>query len=218
MSQDSQDRERDSTASTGSVALAIAKYQHGDDSELGRIVFAFHAQLLKKADNRLRKSPSLRSITDGEAAVASAMGSYWKAVKNGKYRDMQHSNELLGLLVSIVERKAGRQIRKYMTGKAGGGKVVNQPENGFDPEGREPSPVDVAIEAESIAQMELVIEQWHSYMQEKGLLDVAKLVMENQGYRQIAETLNMRESKARRMITTVNALTRAFQQEENPVE
>ncbi len=28
------------------------------------------------------------------------MGSYWKAVKNGKYRDMKHSNELLGLLVT----------------------------------------------------------------------------------------------------------------------
>ena len=218
MAQDSQEPERDSTASTGSVALAIAKFQQGDDSELGRIVFAFHAELLKKADNRLRKSPSLRSITDGEAAVSSAMGSYWKAVKNGKYRDMKHSSELLGLLVTTVERKAGRQIRKNMSVKAGGGKVLNQPESGFDPEGREPSPVDVAIEAESIAQMELVIEKWHAYMQEKGLLDVAKLVLEDQGYRQIAETLNMREAKARRLITTVNALTRAFQQVENSAE
>ena len=218
MSQDSQEREGDASASTGSVALAIGKYQRGDESELGRIVFAFHAQLLEKANHKLRKSPNLRSITDGEAAVSSAMASYWKAVKNGKYRDMTHSNELLGLLVSIVERKAGRQIRKNMTGKAGGGKVLNEPESGFDAEGRERSPVDSAIEAESVVQMERVIEKWHAYMRKKGLLEVAKLVLEDQGFRQIAERLSMRESKARRLITTVNALTRAFQPEVNSAE
>ena len=142
MSQDSQHREGESSGSAGSVALAIAKYQQGDDSELGRIVFAFHAQLLEKANNKLRKSPNLRSITDGEAAVSSAMASYWKAVKNGKYREMKHSNELLGLLVTIVQRKAVRQLRKSKSGKAGGGKVLNEPDSGFDPEGREPSPLD----------------------------------------------------------------------------
>lgn len=215
MSQDSSQREDEPSGSAGSVALAIAKYQQGDDSELGRIVFAFHAQLLEKAKNKLRKLPNLRSITDGEGAVSSAMASYWKAVKNGKYRDMTHSNELLGLLVSIVDRKAGRQIRKNMTGKAGGGKVLNEPEGGFEPEGREPTPVDAAIETESIAHMEVVIGRWHDYMREKGLIDVAELVLEGRGYREIANRLNIREAKARRLITTVNTLTGAFDKEEN---
>jgi hypothetical protein len=214
MAQDSQQREDEPSGSAGSVAVAIAKYQQGDDSELGRIVFAFHAQLLEKANNKLRTSPNLRSITDGEAAVSSAMASYWKAVKDGKYREMEHSNELLGLLVTIVQRKALRQLRRSTSGKAGGGKVLNEPDRGFDPEGREPSPLDAMIEAESVAQLTLVIEKWHAYMREKGLLDVAKLVLEGEGYRQIAATLNMREAKARRMITTVNTLTGAFGKEE----
>jgi hypothetical protein len=218
MSQDPQEREAETPGPLGSVALAIAKYQQGDDSELGRIVFAFHAQLLTKANNKLRKSPNLRSLTDAEAAVSSAMGSYWKAVKNGRYRDMKHSNELLGLLVTTVERKAGRQIRRNMSGKAGGGRVLNEPAGGLDPEGREPSPLDAAIEAESITQMEVVIKKWHEYMSQKGLLDIASLVLEGGGYRQLVENLNMSEAKARRMITTVKALTRAFRQEENSAE
>jgi len=215
MSEDSPQLEVDVSATSGSVARAIATYRQGDDSELGRIVFAFHAQLLKRAEFKLSKSPNLRSITDAEAAVSSAMASYWKAVKDGKYHDMTHSNELLGLLASIVERKAGRQIRKNISRKAGGGKVSNEPEGGFDPEGRELSPLDAAIEAESAARVETVIEKWHGYMREKGLLDVARLVLEGHGYRQIAASLNMREAKARRMITTVNTLTRAFGTDED---
>ncbi len=100
-----------------------------------------------------------------------------------------------------------------MSDKAGRGKVLNQPDGGFDPEGREPSPVDVAIEAESVAQMELVIERWHVYMREKGLIDVAELVLEGRGYREIANKLNIRETKARRLITTVNTMTGAFGKE-----
>jgi DNA-directed RNA polymerase specialized sigma24 family protein len=128
---------------------------------------------------------------------------------------MKHSNELLGLLVTIVQRKAVRQLRKSNSGKAGGGKVLNEPDSGFEPEGREPSPLDAMIEAESVAQLELVIGRWHDYMREKWLLDVAKLVLEGEGYRQIAASLSIRESKARRLITTVNTLTGAFGKEED---
>ena len=63
--------------------------------------------------------------------------------------------------------------------------------------------------------MELVIGRWHDYMREKGLLDVAKLVLEGEGYRQIAASLNIREAQARRLITTVNTLTGAFGKEED---
>jgi hypothetical protein len=103
-----------------------------------------------------------------------------------------------------------------MTGKAGGGKVVNEPETGFDAAGRERSPLETAMENESVADVEAIIGRWHVYMSEKGILEVAELVMEGQGFRQIAQRLAMRESKARRMITTVNALTRAFGEHENP--
>jgi len=179
------------------------------------MVFAFHSLLLEKARAKLRKAPNLQSVTDGEGAVSSAMGSYWKAVKDGKYRDMKHTNELLGLLITIVERKVAHQIRRYSSGKAGRGQVVNEPETGLDAEGREPSPVEISVERESIAHMEVVIGRWHDYMSEKGLLDVAELVLEGRGYREIAEKLKLRESKARRLITTVNTLTGAFGKEED---
>jgi DNA-directed RNA polymerase specialized sigma24 family protein len=205
-------------ASVASVALAIARFQEGDESELARIVFAFHALLLGKADSKLRKSPGLRSITDADGAVASAIASYWKAVKNGRFRDMKHSNELLGVLVTMVERKAGRQVRKNMTGKAGRGRISNEPEAGLEAAAREASPVDVLIEQESIARLEEVVVRWHDHMREKDLLNVAELMLEGLGYREIAENLGIRESKARRLITTVNTLTREFGKKEIPEE
>jgi DNA-directed RNA polymerase specialized sigma24 family protein len=216
MSGDQHQAHGDTGGSGESVAVAIAKYEQGDDSELSAIVFAFHAQLLAKARKQLSKSPNLRSVTDSEGAVSSAMESYWRALKDGKYRDMKHSSQLLGLLVKIVERKAGRQIRKHKSARAGGGKVLNEPEAGLVAEGREPSPVEAAIERECVAQMEAVIRRWHQRMREKGVLDVAELVLEGRGYRQIAKQLTIRDSKARRLITTVNALTKEFAQEEKP--
>ena len=214
MSSEPLEPEGSASRSEGSVARAIAKYLEGDNSELGSMVLALHAQLLEKARHKLRNAPNLRSVTDAEGAVSSAMRSFWQAVENGKYRDMKHNNELLGLLITIVDRKAGRQIRKHSRIKAGGGKVINEPEAGLDAEGREPPPVDAAIEKETLCQMEAAIERWHDHMREKGLLDVAELILEGQGYRQIADKLTIREAKARRLITTVNTLTRAFGQEQ----
>ena len=61
--------------------------------------------------------------------------------------------------------------------------------------------------------MESAITQWHDILKEKGLLDVAVLKMEGQGYREIARTLNIREAKARRLVTLVNTLTKEFGRE-----
>jgi hypothetical protein len=115
-----------------------------------------------------------------------------------------------------VEHKVAHQVRKHLSAKAGGGKVRNEPETGLDSEGREQTPPEIAIERETQSRLEGLIGRWHNYMKEKGLLEVADLVLNDQGYREIATCLSIRESKARRMITTVNALTRAFGEEEQP--
>jgi hypothetical protein len=213
----SQDRLPGQTASDvagESVAVAITKYQEGDDSALSRIVLAFHAVLLGKARRALSRAPNLRSATDSEGAVWSAIESYWSALENGKYSDIKHRNQLLGLLVTIVERKAGRQVRELRAARAGGGRVLSEPALPFEAEGREASPLEAAIEKESEAQAEAVIARWQDRMREKGLLDVAELVLEGHGFRQVAHRLNLREAKARRLITTVNALTKEFGEQE----
>jgi hypothetical protein len=204
------------TESQGSLAKAIARYQQGDQSELGEIVFGFYTRLVAIAHAKLRKAPNLQSVTDGEGAVSSAMGSYWRAMGDGKFRDMQHRNELMGLLVKMVERKVAHQIRKLTSAKAGAGKVINEPGDGLDLEGREPSPAEAALEREAQAHLERVLEQWRNYMTENGLLDVAELVLAGEGYREIAGALGVGENKARRMITLANALTREFGQEDKP--
>jgi DNA-directed RNA polymerase specialized sigma24 family protein len=197
----------------GSVAQAIAEYQQGDASRLGELVFGFHAQLVNKARAALMKAPSLRSVTDSEGAVSSAMGSYWKAVKDGKHRGMKHSSELLGLLIKIVECKVAHQIRDNTTQKAGGGRVRNEPDTGLDAEGREPSPSEAALEKEQQVQASEALQRWRNYMSDKGLLEVAELVLEGRTYKEIAGALEIGENKARRLMTLVNALTRAFVEE-----
>ncbi len=68
MSNDSQPQEGNVSEPEGSVARAIAKYLEGDNSELGSMVFALHAQLLEKARDKLRRAPNLQSVTDAEGA------------------------------------------------------------------------------------------------------------------------------------------------------
>jgi DNA-directed RNA polymerase specialized sigma24 family protein len=214
MSNDLKEQEDNASDPEGSVARAIAKYLEGDDSELGELVAALNAELVEKARDKLKNAPKLRSVTDAEGAVSSAVGSYWRALKNGKYRDMKHNNELKGLLITFVRRKALRQMRKHSRLKAGGGGVINEPATGLEVRGREPSPLDAAIEQENLALIRAVVEQWHDLMSEKGLLDVAELSLEGLGYRQIAQILTVREARVRRMITMVNGLTRALAHEE----
>jgi DNA-directed RNA polymerase specialized sigma24 family protein len=199
--------------SEGSVAGAIARYHQGDDSELGALVFRLHSQLVARAQAKLSNAPYLRSTTDGEDAASSALGSYWKGIGVGKFQDMKHTNQLLALLCTIVDRKVSRRKRKHATAKAGSGKVQGEPEFGLELEGREPEPLDVLIERDNLLQLEAVIEEWRSQMQEKGLLEVAELHLKGHGYREIAAILSIGENKARRMITLVNALTRDFEQD-----
>ena len=200
----------------GSLAVAIAKYQDGDPSELGELVFTLHSRLVARAEAKLRSAPTcgLSPTARGPWPVQwEATG--W-AMGDGKYRDMKHGSELLGLLAGIVDHKVARQIRKLTTIKAGGGKVRNEPDSGLEPEAREQTPPDALMEREAQAHAMAVIDRWRNYMRDKGLLEVAELVMEGQGNREIAKSLGIGENRARRMITLVNALTRAFGQEENP--
>jgi DNA-directed RNA polymerase specialized sigma24 family protein len=192
----------------GSLAAAIARYKQGDTSALGEMMFACYRWLVARADGHLRNVPSLRSFTDGEELAASAMGSYYRAVGDGKYRDMKHGNELRALLAKIVDHKVSHQIRKHNTVKAGGGKVRNMPEAGLDRDGREPPPPDVLLAREAWAQTEDVLTRWRNLMKKNGLLDVANLVMEGHSSREVARTLGIGVNKARRQITLVNALTR----------
>ena len=75
-------QEGSASRSEGSVAHAIAKYLEGDNSELGSMVFAMHAQLLERARHKLRNAPNLQSLTDAEGDVyrvqRGAFGRRWK--------------------------------------------------------------------------------------------------------------------------------------------
>ena len=182
------------------------------------MVFAFHSQLLARADARLRCAPALRARTDAEVAVSSGMRTFLSAARDGRYPGLKHRNELLGLLVTIVQRKVSAQIRTHSALKAGGGTVLNEREGGLDAPGREPSPLEAALEKESVAHAEAIVQRWHEFMDQKGVLEAAVMVLEGHGHREIAGELGFTESKARRLVTTVHKLTEAFGLGEHPGE
>jgi hypothetical protein len=202
----------------GSVALAIERYRQGDDSELSRMVFAFHTQLLARAQRKLKQAPNLQARTDAEVAVSSGMRSFLSAAKAGRFPHLGHRNELLGLLVTIVQRKVSGQIRAHSTLKSGSGKTLGEREDGLEVRGRELSPLEAALEKEAVTDAEAVIRRWHDHMDQKNLLEPAMLVLEGHGHRAIAERLRCTESKARRLVTTVHKLTESFGLEEVPEE
>ena len=67
----------------GSVALAIARYQQGDGSELGEMMFAYYARLFFLASGSSRRGPRPPVEDRRRRGRARAMGSCWRAVKEG---------------------------------------------------------------------------------------------------------------------------------------
>jgi DNA-directed RNA polymerase specialized sigma24 family protein len=191
--------------------VAIAQFQHGDASGLNQLLARqeHYHRLLDIARARLgRKAPHLKSVIDAEDVVGSAMGSFLRGAKAGKFPHLQHQNELLGLLVTILVRKVAHKIRDLA--RRGDGKVEPLPEAVFEAEGREPS-------SETVAIAEEMLREWHSHLRGKDaqLPDVADLlVWQGYGAREIADELGLKFHRTRRLLTMARKETEVFLQEQ----
>jgi hypothetical protein len=108
------ERESESARTEGSVELAIERFRQGDASGLNLLMARpeQYQRLLGIARARLeRKAPHLKSVIDAEDVVGSTMGSFLRGAKAGKFPHLQHQNELLGLLVTILVRTVAHKIR-----------------------------------------------------------------------------------------------------------
>jgi hypothetical protein len=179
----------------GSVARAIASYQHGNGADLGQLINACFAPLLKKAVAKLRGFPRF----DREGLVLSAFGSFLDRAKAGRFPHLNHRVELECLLRLMVRRKIAHAIRDQNAEVAGGGRVQNEPESGLDPSGGGPDPSG-----------EAACKEWLEHMEKKGLRTEAELVQQRCDYHEMAKRMGITESKARRLITLVRAETREF--------
>jgi DNA-directed RNA polymerase specialized sigma24 family protein len=179
----------------GSVARAIVEYRNGNGDSLGQIINAYFSLLLTKAKVRLG---SFRPA-DQEGLVQSTFGSFLGGAMEGQYPGLNHRDELRRLLATIMHRKIAHAIRDETTQIAGGGRVQNEPAGGLEGAGGGPDPLEEAI-----------CREWLAHMDEKGLLNEARLVWEGRHYHEIAEELGIPEPRARRLITLVKAETRVF--------
>jgi DNA-directed RNA polymerase specialized sigma24 family protein len=179
----------------GSVAGAIAQYRNGDGSELGEILNAYFALLLRKAIVGLGRFPH----TDAEGLVQSAVKSFLQGAKDGRFPALQHKDELQHLLRTILRRKVAHEFRDLSTEIAGGGNVQNEPEHGLDGEAREQDPAE-----------EAGCREWLEFMKTKELQQEAQLIWEGNRYHEIAEKLGITKAKARRAVTIVHKLTKVY--------
>jgi DNA-directed RNA polymerase specialized sigma24 family protein len=195
MSNDPEKGDDVSARPDGSVARAIAGYQNGNADELGEMLQTYFNRLLTTAKAKLGSFPH----TDHEGLVQSTLRSFLNGARNGQYPAMNHRDELLRLLGTIMQRKVAHQVRDQTTEIAGGGRVHNEPECNLAAEGNEPDPLEQAICSE-----------WLEHMDKKGLIKEARLIWEGYRYYEIADRLGITESKARRTITLVHKQTEIF--------
>src|SRR5690349_9447439 len=72
---------------------------------------------------RAKLDPVVRRQADEEDVALSAMHSFCRGMKAGRYRDLADRDELWRLLVTIVAHKAARERRRQNTQKRGRGRT-----------------------------------------------------------------------------------------------
>ncbi|MHB8969226.1 MAG: ECF-type sigma factor [Pirellulaceae bacterium] len=109
---------------SGSVSEWIEDLRAGHADAATRLWNRFHANLLKIARRRL--NGELRRVTDEEDLVATAFESFFQRMQDGQFPDLRGRAELWALLVTITNRKAINCVRRHMSVKRGGGKVLGE--------------------------------------------------------------------------------------------
>jgi RNA polymerase sigma factor (sigma-70 family) len=109
---------------SGSVSEWIVDLRAGDGDAATHLWNRFHANLLRIARRRLKGES--RRVTDEEDLVATAFESFFQRMQDGQFPALRGRAELWSLLVTITDRKAINCIRRHMSVKRGGGKVVGE--------------------------------------------------------------------------------------------
>jgi RNA polymerase sigma factor (sigma-70 family) len=140
------------------VPVWLKKLADGDEDAARDVWVQYFEQLVAVARKRLGALP--RRVADEEDIAASAMASFYRGVKDGRFTQLGGPNELWKLLVTLTAHKAIKQARRHLTLKRGGGQVRGESVfmKAEDADvargigqvlGREPTPQFAAMMAES---------------------------------------------------------------------
>jgi DNA-directed RNA polymerase specialized sigma24 family protein len=136
----------------GSVADLMRRLQAGENEAADRIFRQYAHRLVGLARTRL--NGLLRRKVDPEDVMQSALGSFFRATREGAY-ELADWDSLWGLLALITVRKCNRQVRLFRGEGRDVGREVNAPpatasRPAWEPASSEPTPAEAAIMAETV--------------------------------------------------------------------
>ncbi len=167
---------------------------HGGDSVAAEALWHEYFERLVRVARR-KFDASRRGAADEEDAALSAMHSFYRGMKDGRYQRLADRDELWRLLVTIVVHKIYRQRRHDHAQKRGGGHVRGEsvflPHPGSDQGaqgieqvmGKEPTPEFAATISENC-------EQLLATLGEEPLRQVARYKLEGFTNEEIAQKLD----------------------------
>ncbi len=103
------------------LSQAIRRIHRVEQHDAAVIWKEFFPRLMRLARAKLESMP--KRTFDEEDIGQSAMISFFKGVENGRFREIQHSEDLWRLLVTITCRKITAKRRMQFASKRGGGAV-----------------------------------------------------------------------------------------------
>src|SRR5262245_22500194 len=102
----------------------------GDDAALKELWQRFFPRLVRLAQHVLSRHP--QRMAGAEDAAQDAFVSFWRRVKDGAYPQYLDREGLWLLLSQFTVFKARRQVRRELTEKRGGGRVLGEDQLGHD--------------------------------------------------------------------------------------
>lgn len=103
------------------ITAWIAKVHTGDERAAQAIWETYFAELVTLARKKISTMP--RRVADEEDIALSAMNSFFRGAKAGRFPQLADRHDLWRLLVTITARKSVALQRKHYRQKRGGGKV-----------------------------------------------------------------------------------------------
>src|SRR5438552_623785 len=95
--------------SSGSVTVWIEQLKAGEEAALGKLLQRYWPALVGMAQKRLRGAPCRAS--DQEDVAQAALWSFCRGVREGRLPQLANRYDLIGILTTIIARKAANQIK-----------------------------------------------------------------------------------------------------------
>ncbi len=192
----------------GSVTGWFEELRDGDSEATKALWERYFPKLVQMARAKLR--PMASAAADEEDVAASAMESFFRAAKNGRFPDLADRYDLWRLLLRMTARKVVDLKRHEARHRRGGGRVRNAadlPKAGSDSEpfdlgqiiGDEPTPEFAAMMADECRRL-------LDLLDDPDLAALAVAKMEGYRNREIAEQRGVAERTVERLLELIRRI------------